>query len=210
VADVAHFQVLDLETTSRFTQEARIVQWALVGFSRRSDGSWGCDPLHRHVALVDPGVAIPTEATAIHGIRDADVVAAPTTKQSLPWLLRYMQGAWLCGYNILEYDLPVLREECRRHGLTGLFRDAMTTLRTVVDVLPWASRTTSAPTFRKGARTLGTMAQRHGVATGRCHDAGDDAEATGRLMLSLVASGHMSCVDDLAEASAGTWEHLRC
>lgn len=205
-----NFKAFDIESTSRYTRDARVVQWAVVGFELRG-GAWCCDPLHRHVALVDPGVTIPQEATKIHGITDADVVAAPTTEQSLPWLLRLLEGAVLVGYNVLEYDMEVLKAECRRHGLIEQFNATMFSLRAVVDVLPWAARTSLLPLYRKGARTLATMSRRHGVEAGRGHDAGDDATATGRLMLSLMDSGAMpSTLREVVEATTGTWEHLRC
>lgn len=186
------------------------MQWAVVGFEQSSDGAWHCDPLHRHVALVDPGAPIPREATAIHGITDADVVAAHLTKLSLPWLLRLLEGAVVVGYNVLEYDIQVLEVECQRHGLIEQFDVTLSSLQAVVDVMPWATRTSSAPMYRKGARTLATMSRRHGVEPGCGHDAGDDAETTGRLMLSLMKSGNMPpTLREVVEATAGTWEHLR-
>jgi DNA polymerase III subunit epsilon len=63
---------LDLETTSPLPEEARIVTAAFVTVGAAADV--GADPgsLLRHVEsrtwLADPGVAIPEEATAVHGV----------------------------------------------------------------------------------------------------------------------------------------------
>lgn len=222
------FLSFDLETTSKQPQQARIVQAALVEFELFLLSDLGCSvaarscPDHlrryalssewrecsRYVTLVDPGVAIPSQATQIHGIDDAAVAAAPTTKQVLPELLRRLRGSILIGYNIVDYDLPTLQAECRRHYLADDFRDMMKSLRGVVDVMPWAARTSTAPQYRRGARTLETMSRRHGVALAAAHDAGEDAAATGKLMLQLQAQGDMPCLDDCVEATITTWQHL--
>lgn len=205
----ATFTAFDLETSHKQAQHARIVQWALVTFERGSDGTYRQDPLRRHVALVDPGVQIPTEASRIHGIYEADIIAAPTTRQSLPWLLSCMQLSLLVGYNLVDYDLEVLRAECARYNLLDHFHVMMSSLQGVVDVMPWAARTTPAPMYKKGARTLATMSQRHGVVLDAAHDASDDATATGLLMLSLIEKKLMPPLDDVVEATKGTWQHLR-
>jgi hypothetical protein len=74
-----------------------------------------------------------------------------------------------------------------------------------VDVMPWAARTSSAPQYRKGARTLATMSHRHGVVLESAHTASDDAEACGWLMLSLMRSGAMPAeLGDVVEATRPT------
>lgn len=163
----------------------------------------------RFSTYVDPGEAIPVEASRIHGVYDHDVVAAPTTRQALPRILSSLRHLVLVGYNILEYDLPVLRAECRRHDLGDDFDVTMSSLKGLVDVMPWAARTTREPMYRRGARTLATMSARHGVEMGRAHSAVDDAQATGELMLALMSSGAMPCLGDVVEATWGTWSSLR-
>jgi DNA polymerase III epsilon subunit-like protein len=97
-----HFAAFDLETTAKSPQSARIVEWAVVVFTP--------DSIIAHSSLVDPGVPIPAEASRIHSITDADIVAAPTTKQTLPRLLDLLATQPLIvTYNGDEYDLAVLR-----------------------------------------------------------------------------------------------------
>ncbi len=209
------FLCFDLETTSKHPAQARICQWATVTFSFDADANLldATQPLYfvssRHSALVDPGIMIPTEASRIHGVYDTDVISAPTTKWALLEILERLRGQIICGYNLVAYDLEVVAAECRRHGLVDEFIATMSSLHGVVDVMPWAARTTSLPTYRKGARTLQTMSSRHGVGSFTAHDACGDAEATGRLMLSLQAQGLMVGLEDAVEAAASTWQHFK-
>ena len=218
------FVVLDLETTSKWSSHARIVEYAVVSFERFLISSLGCtvsartcpDNIRHHAVAdewrrcsayssrVDPGESIPREASAIHGIYDHDVVSAPSTRQALPMLLSALQIPLVVCYNIVEYDMPCLAAECRRHGLVDEFAATMSSLRGLVDVMPWAARTTQAPQYRRGARTLATMSHRHGVVLESAHSASDDAEACGWLMLSLMRSGAMPCLSDVVEATRPT------
>ena len=185
------FTVLDLETTGRYAADARIVEWAAVVFTRSNhDSTWHTTPHH---SRVDPGVAIPREATRIHGIGDVDVVSSPGPATSLPHLLAYLIASPLVvTYNGDEYDLPCLRAECWRWGL-GERYEAAQLRRRHVDVMPWAATTSRLPQYRRGARTLSTMASLHGVeGEGVAHSAVVDATTTGRLMLALIDRGVMT------------------
>lgn len=204
------FVAFDLETTSRFVSTARVVEWAVVTFTSQSLRSQNYAVTTKLSSRVDPGEAIPREASAIHGVYDADVVTAPTTTQSLPVLLAALRSQVVVGYNIEQYDFPCLHAECRRCGLGDVYDDMLCSLRGIVDVMPWAARTTKAPQYRRGARTLATMSSRHGVVLESAHSACDDAEASGRLMLSLMTSGHMPLeLGDVVEATKATWSSLR-
>ena len=46
---------------------------------------------------VNPGVPIPPEATAIHGITDDDVADCPTFRAIAPSLVRFLDGCDLAG-----------------------------------------------------------------------------------------------------------------
>jgi DNA polymerase-3 subunit epsilon len=104
--------VLDLETTGTNVQNDRVVQLAAVKV--HADGQ----PRARLVSLVNPGVPIPAEATGIHGITDADVAGAPSFPDVEPRLSAFVDGCDLGGYNVLSFDLPLLRAEYARHGRT--------------------------------------------------------------------------------------------
>lgn len=66
---------------------------------------------------VNPGIPIPAAATAVHGITDAAVAAAPTFAQLATTLLPFIAGKDVGGQNLRRYDLVVLECECMRAGL---------------------------------------------------------------------------------------------
>ena len=99
--------VFDLEATGLNKRTDRIVAVALVRYE--PDGS--AERVHY---LLNPGIPIPEEATAIHGIADEDVADAPSFADMADLLQRHFDGADLAGYNVLGYDIQVLSEEFAR------------------------------------------------------------------------------------------------
>jgi len=99
----------DLEATGISPLEDRIVDIAMI--RRKPDGSEDS-----FCSLVNPGVPIPREATAIHHITDEMVAGAPTIKELVPKILEFAEGADFGGFNILKYDLPMITAEFKRAG----------------------------------------------------------------------------------------------
>jgi DNA polymerase-3 subunit epsilon len=103
--------VLDIEATGTNPRTDRIVELAIIKLVP-PDGA-----RETHVFRVNPDMPIPPEATAIHGIRDADVADAPRFRDLAPRLYRLLDGCDLGGYNVLRYDLPLLIEEFLRASI---------------------------------------------------------------------------------------------
>lgn len=101
--------VFDLETTGVRIGHDRIVQIAVVRMM--PDGT-----REKWQSLVNPEMHIPEEATAIHGISNADVSDAPVLAELSTEVLRQFEGCDLCGFNVLRFDLPFLSEELYRAG----------------------------------------------------------------------------------------------
>lgn len=100
----------DLEATGINPIKDRIVEIALVRLN--------CDGTRdTYAKRLNPGMPIPAEASAIHGIYDADVKDAPTFKQIARNLYEWMKGCDLGGYNSARFDLPMLAEEFMRAGV---------------------------------------------------------------------------------------------
>jgi DNA polymerase III subunit epsilon len=102
--------VLDFETTGLHAARGdRVVEVAAI--RREPDGT------ERVLqSLVQPGVPIPPDAQAIHGIRDADLIGAPGYAQIAPALDALLEGAVLVAHN-LPFDKGFLLHEHRRHQL---------------------------------------------------------------------------------------------
>ena len=157
----------------------------------------------RRVAIVNPGRPIPAEATCVHGITDSvarhegiplhhaiEEVADRLAEAS-------NRGVPTVGVK-LDFDLTMLDVLCRsvdgrglrERGWRGPVLDALVLDRYV-------------DRDRKGHRTLGDRATLYGVEMERAHSAECDAEAAGRVVLSMAAR-----YGDLAAASLSQL-HLR-
>ncbi len=66
---------------------------------------------------INPGMHIPEEASAVHGIFDEDVKDCPTFKEVARNIARDIEGCDLAGFNSNRFDIPVLAEEFLRAGV---------------------------------------------------------------------------------------------
>jgi len=64
--------------------------------------------------LINPGMPIPAEATAIHKITNEDVAVCPFFKDVVAEIVRDIEGCDLAGYNSNRFDIPLLAEELLR------------------------------------------------------------------------------------------------
>ena len=96
--------VFDLETTGTDRLTDRIVEVAAVRFGKNGD-------VATFDRRVNPGVRIPRESTRIHGISDADVALCPAFAALAPEIAEFLEGCDLAGYNIRQFDVPVLVRE---------------------------------------------------------------------------------------------------
>lgn len=115
--------VIDLETTGIHPQTDRIVEMSVLKLLPAG----GKRQITRRL---NPGIPIPKETSAIHGIFDADVASEPAFAAVASSLLELLDGCDLCGFNIRRFDLRVLHAEFQRAGLT-LFL----TGRAIIDLL---------------------------------------------------------------------------
>jgi DNA polymerase-3 subunit epsilon len=102
--------VFDLEATGVDVNQDRIVDICVL--RREPDGTETV-----FSSLIDPGVPIPPEATAIHHITDAMVAGQPTIRDLAPQIVSLFAGADLSGFNAARYDIPLLAAELKRAGV---------------------------------------------------------------------------------------------
>ncbi len=97
----------DLETTGIKVATDRIVEICI--FKVNIDGS-----TRTKTKRINPGIPIPSEATAIHGIKDDDVKDAPKFPEVAGELAQFLENCDLAGYNSNHFDIPLLVEEFLR------------------------------------------------------------------------------------------------
>lgn len=102
---------VDTETTGPDATKARVIQIGAIGIAH---GKVVRQP--RFDLLIDPGEAIPSEASLVHGITDGDVDGAGSFPDAWAQFQEFVGDRILVGHSI-GFDLAVLERECRRAGL---------------------------------------------------------------------------------------------
>ena len=108
----------DLETTGTDVAKDRIVEMAFVKVM--PDGQWHVRPdkdQGQGRLLINPEMPIPESSSEVHGVRDEDVVDAPTFESMAPRLYRWLEGCDLAGFNSNRFDVPLLAEEFLRSNI---------------------------------------------------------------------------------------------
>lgn len=101
---------IDLETTGLNTVSDRIIELALIRVTPQGD-------VLEAVRRFNPGIPIPPEATAVHGITDEDLVDEPPFPSRAKSLADLLEGCDLAGFNLRRFDLPMLLAEFKRASL---------------------------------------------------------------------------------------------
>lgn len=105
--------VFDLETTGVDVAKDRIVSIAGKVFSGDAP-----ETNHTFEYLINPGMPIPKAASDVHGITDEMVKNAPKFEQVAGEILARFSGADLAGFNLINFDVPMLWEEFARADTT--------------------------------------------------------------------------------------------
>jgi DNA polymerase-3 subunit epsilon len=171
VASPVAYAVVDLETTGTSVEADEIVSLAVVRLD--ADGV----ELDRFASLVRPGGPIPPEATAVHGIDDASVAAAPVFAEVGPELLTLLERAVFVAHNA-DFDLPLLEHAFARAGI----RYRPVGVACTLDAFRLLE-----PTER--SHRLEALCARHGVPLDDAHDARGDVLATTELLRILLREG---------------------
>ena len=100
----------DLETTGLNFKNDRIVELALIKITPQGD-------VLERVRRFNPGIPIPAEATAVHGITDADVADEAPFCARARALADMMEGCDLAGFNVRRFDIGMLVAEFARCGI---------------------------------------------------------------------------------------------
>ncbi|WP_327705458.1 exonuclease domain-containing protein [Streptomyces decoyicus] len=163
----------DLETTGTDVEQDRIVTAALI----RMEGDGRA--VEKQTWLLDPGVPIPDEAAAIHGISTAYVqVHGRSPVTAIEEITEALAEALRADIPLVvmnaRYDLSLLDRECRRHGLRTLTERLGHEPAPVIDPLVLDKH---VDRYRKGKRALQALCGHYGVRLDGAHEAGADAAA---------------------------------
>lgn len=147
------------------------------------------DPIIEQEFLVNPGVEIPAEAIAVHGVTNeraqqfgaspaavlGDIYAILIDTASLP----------LLAYNA-AYDLTLLLEEARRHASPEAAKAFEETLRARSVIDPHVIDK-AVDKYRKGSRKLIHTAEHYGIALSEedAHGASADALAAAKVAVAI-------------------------
>ncbi|MFJ4713949.1 3'-5' exonuclease [Streptomyces sp. NPDC088785] len=175
----------DLETTGTDPREARIVTGAVIEVR---DGA----VLGHRTWLADPGVPIPDEAVAVHGISTARATAeGEPADRVADAIATALVGYWRTGVPVVAYnaafDLTLLSAELARYGLPSLSdRLGGSDPAPVVD--PYTIDR-SVDRYRRGKRNLEAVCTEYGVTLDAAHDASADALAA-TLLARAIGERH--------------------
>ena len=168
------FAVFDCETTGLNWDQDKLVEVAVVlidGGQVSSEHSW----------LLNPGVPIPLEASAVHGITDEEVVGAPTLGAVSGYLLRVLAGRIPVAYNV-PFDRSFLHAAVRALNAPTGYVPAFQYEIDWIDPLVWARKLFPALPSRK----LGEVAKHLGLQKDGLHRALADAQTTADVFLRIA------------------------
>ncbi|WP_246477602.1 exonuclease domain-containing protein [Actinokineospora xionganensis] len=172
---------MDLETTDVDPRRDRMVTAAIVTITPNGPGMR--PEVNTRTWLADPGVEIPADATAIHGITTelARIEGRPSP-EVIDELAAVLAEVWtpttpLCAFNA-AFDLTMLDAELQRHHGRSLPLSGP-----VVDPLCIDRQ---LDTQREGKRTLAAVCGHYQVRLDNAHTSSGDAIAAARLAWRLA------------------------
>lgn len=161
------YLAIDVETTGLDAKTCRVVEIGALLFVP-AEGSYDGRKLE---SLVNPGVRIPAAVTAIHGIGDADVKAAPSFAGIAEELARLAEGAVIVAHNA-PFDIGFIQGELARAGrppLRNAVLDSLVMARAAFPGLP--------------SYSLPRLVTSLSIKTSRSHRALDDARAAAEVFV---------------------------
>ncbi|MHC5558220.1 exonuclease domain-containing protein [Kocuria sp. U4B] len=181
----------DLETTGRDPRTARIVTASVV----RTDATGRVTDAWEWLA--DPGVEIPEEAAAVHGVSTERARAeGRPAREVVAEVAAVLGELFAAGTPVLvfnaSYDFTVLAREGHRHGVA---------VPVPFPVLDPFVLNKQVHRYRRGKRTLGALCEEYGVELTAAHTSAADSVATERLAV-LMAQRFPALVRPAAELHA--------
>ncbi|MGW7688906.1 exonuclease domain-containing protein [Streptomyces asiaticus] len=211
----------DLETTGVNVETARIVTAAAIDY--KHGDSIDTLPDRARLWLANPGIPIPAEATAVHGVTTEQARnngrPAPQVADEIADALA---AALSTGIPVVamngRYDFTVLDRELRRHQLPTLWERLGGDVPPGPVIDPYILDK-QADKYRKGSRRLEALAAHYGVTLAAAHTADADALAAVQVAVAIGEKYpqlqvhpeqlHVWQIRWAADQAAGFQQHLR-
>ncbi|WP_441251159.1 exonuclease domain-containing protein [Kitasatospora sp. McL0602] len=181
----------DLETTGVDVETDRIVTASVLGIRAQRGDDPADDPgrwlsIDRLSWIADPGVEIPAEASALHGITTARAQAegrpaATVVKGIAAALAEHIRAGTPIVVMNAPYDLTLLDRELIRHGTPALAKQS----RRALHVIDPRVLDKEVDRYRKGPRTLSDLCTHYGVRLDGAHEAAADALGAARIAVAI-------------------------
>jgi len=166
--------VIDLETTGFDIETVKIVSIGITII----DVNGKLQPTEE--IFVNPGVKIPKQASDVHGITDEMAKDWPVFRDVASQVVDKLKDCDLAGFNVDQYDLPILKKEFERVGVADFGKDAK-----VIDVMK---------IYQKNVDQGLSSAVRHYLARSHkdAHSSAVDSKATAEVFLKQVEEHGLS------------------
>lgn len=173
---VASFAVIDFETTGLDPAVDRVLEMGIVTFD---DGVL----TGSHNWLIHPTIPVPEEASKIHGITDEMLADQPRFEAVWAEMRQHLEGRLPVAYNA-GFDKKFLLAELERMGEATwgeALPPAMQREVEWIDPLVWIREL-----YPDVSDKLGAICEHLGIPLDDAHRAANDAEATGKVLLSAA------------------------
>ena len=189
----ASILVFDTETTGVDPARDAIVELAAVEFHAGRPG-------RSFTLRINPGMPIPAEASAVHGIRDEHVAGEPFFDEVADRIAARLgaDGVVLAGYNAVHFDVAMVNAAFENAGHPFRLDGAK-----VLDPFIFLRRRHNHLPSR-----LGEVCARHGIGLDNAHAADADARATAELLCAFVREGLMPTDIDHALKVQAQWREV--
>ena len=115
------YTVIDLETSSKYSNSAKIIELAAARVRN-------CKVVSTYNTLINPCIPIDPHISAITSITNEMLSSAPMIEQKLDEYIDFIGNDVLVGHNIRSFDINVLNNTCSQIGHRTISNDMIDTL----------------------------------------------------------------------------------
>ncbi len=199
----SNYLSFDLETTGIDSFLDVPVSYAFVEH-RQTNGS---TIAARETGVINPGRAIPAQATAVHGITDAMAKEGIALGEAVALISERIRSCWeeggvIVGMNV-SYDLTMIEVLCGTYDVPALSTAGPGPVLDVYVIDKTLDK------WRKGKRTLSDLCTRYGVSLDNAHNAEGDAQATLKIYEAMAIEYPSVAALELSEINPtlDKWHH---